>query len=60
MKTSSEIMMAFKNCLLQDAGEFDDIRLVFDRYLNCSLEWQCCEKRTSGRQINYIIRDSTP
>ena len=34
--------------------------LAFDRYLNCSLKGQCREKRTSGRQIKYIIRNSTP
>ena len=60
MKTCSEIKTAFKNRLLQEASEFDDIRLVFDRYLNWSLKEQCCEKRTSGTQIKYIIRDSTP
>ena len=60
MKTCSKIKTAFKIRLLQEAREFDDIRLVFDQYLNCSLEEQCREKRTSGRQIKYIIRDSTP
>ena len=60
IKTCSEIKTAFKNHLLQEACEFDDIRLVFDRYLNCSLKEQCHENRTSGRQIKYIIRDSTP
>ena len=37
IKTCSEIMTAFKDCLLQEASESDDIQLVFDRYLNCSL-----------------------
>ena len=60
MKTCSEIKTVFKNRLLQEASEFDDMRLVFDRYLNYSLKEQCREKRTSGRQIKYIIRDSTP
>ena len=60
IKTCSEIKTAFKNRLLEEASEFDDIRLVFDRYLNCSLKEQCREKRTSGIQIKYIIRDSTP
>ena len=60
IKTCSEIKMAFKNRLLQEASEFDDIRIVLDRYLNCSLKEQCREKCTSGRQIKYIIRDSTP
>ena len=55
-----QIKTAFKNRLLQEASEFDDIRLVFDQYLNCSLKEQYCEKRTSGRQIKYLIRDSAP
>ena len=37
IKTCSEIKTAFKDCLLQEASESDDIRLVFDQYLNCSL-----------------------
>ena len=49
-----------KNGLLQEASEFDNIRLVFDRYLICSRKEQCHEKRTSGKQIKYINRDSTP
>ena len=60
MKINSEIKTAFKNPLLQKASHFDDIRLVYGRYLNSSFEEQYCEKRTSGRQIKYIIRDSTP
>ena len=60
MKTCSEIKTAFKNRLLQEASEFDDILLVFHRYLNCCLTEQCREKRTSVRQIKYIIKDSTP
>ena len=60
MKTCSEIKTAFKNHLLQETCEFDDIRLVFDRYLSCSFKEQCHEKRTSSRQIKYIIRDSSP
>ena len=60
IKTCSEIKAAFKNRLLQEASEFDDIRIVFDRYLNCALKEQCREKCTSGRQIKYIIWDSTP
>ena len=46
--------MKFKHRLLQEASEFDDIRLVFDQYLNCSLKEQC------RRQIQYIIMDSAP
>ena len=59
IKTCSEIKTTFKNRLLQEASEFDDIRLVFDRYFDrfCSLKEQCREKRTSGRQIKYIIRE---
>ena len=60
MKTNSEIKTAFKNPLLQKASHFDDMRLVFGRYLNSSFEEQYREKRTSGRQIKYVIRDSTP
>ena len=37
IKTCSEIKTAFKDCLLQEASKTDDIRLVFDRCLNCSL-----------------------
>ena len=60
MKIGSEVKTAFKSRRLQEASEFDDIQLVFDPYLNCSLKEQCREKRTSGRLIKYIIRDSTP
>ena len=60
MKTCSEIKTASKNRLLQEASEFDDILLVFHRYLNCCLTEQCRGKRTSVRQIKYIIKDSTP
>ena len=60
MKINSGIKTAFKNPLLQKASHFDDIRLVYGRYLNSSFEEQYREKRTSGRQIKYIIRDSTP
>ena len=48
INTCSEIKTAFKNCLLQEASEFDDIRLVFDRYLSCSLKEQCREKYISS------------
>ena len=48
-KFCSEIKTAFKNRVPQEASEFDDIQLVFDRYLNCSLKEQCHKKRTSGR-----------
>ena len=59
IKTCSEIKMTLKNHLVQETSKFDHIELVFDRYLNCSLKEQCREKRTSGRQIKHIIRDST-
>ena len=59
MKTCSEITTAFKNRLLQEASEFDDMRFVFDWYLNLSFKEQCREKCISGRQIKYMIRDST-
>ena len=60
IKTCGKIKTAFKNRLLQEASEFDDILLVFHRYLNCCLTEQCREKCTSVRQIKYIIKDSTP
>ena len=50
MKTCSEIRTAFN----LEASEFDEIRLVFDRYLNCSFKEQCREKRTSDRQIRRL------
>ena len=50
----SKAVVKFKHRLLQEASEFDDIRLVFGRYLNCSRKEQC------RRQIKYIIMDSAP
>ena len=59
IKTCYDFKVSFSNRLIQEAKGFSEVRLVFDRYVNSSLKEQCREKRSSGKHIKYIMKDST-
>ena len=45
--------------LIKEHEDFHEVRLVFDRYIDGSLKESTGEKRSGGKVIGYIIKDST-
>ena len=41
------------------ADEYDEVRLVFDRYINSSLKEKMRRKRTKGKSTYYHVKDTT-
>ena len=49
----------FLDQLSNMADEYDEVRLVFDRYINSSLKEQMKRKRTKGKSSYYHVKDTT-
>lgn len=48
----------FVNLLLKISEQFNEVRLVFDRYIAHSLKSRTRKKRTSGDEVRYKISDT--
>ena len=51
--------MDFENRIVKMSQNYNEIRLVFDRYITCSLKSRTRKKRKSGYEIRYHIADDT-
>ena len=51
--------MAFIKHVIKLAQSCWEVRLVFDRYIKDSLKARTRKKRTSGKEVNYKVSDST-
>ena len=59
IKTCNDFAQAFLDQLSNMADEYDEVRLVFDRYINSSLKEQMRRKRTKWKSTYYHVKDTT-
>ena len=59
MKTCQDFADAFLQMICNMAAQYDDVRLVFDRYIKTSLKEQMRTKRTKGKSTYYHVKDKT-
>lgn len=59
MRTCHDFAQSFISILSNLASNYNEVRLVFDTYLNTSLKEQTRKKRTKGKSTYYQIRDSS-
>ena len=59
IKTCKYFEQFFLDQLSNMAGDYDEVRLVFDRYINSSLKEQMRRKRTKGKSTYYHVKDIT-
>ena len=57
--TWKDFEQVFLDQLSNMAGDYDEVRLVFDRYINSSLKEQMRRKRTKGKSTYYHVKDIT-
>ena len=59
IKTCKDFAQSFLDHLSNMADEYDEVRLVFDRYINSFLKEQMRRKRTKGKSTYYHVKDTT-
>ena len=59
IKTCKDYAIAFFNKIKYEASGFDEIRVIFDRYIERSLKSKTRDARTSGIQVRYKVADDT-
>ena len=59
MKTCQNFADAFLQIICNMAAQYDEVRLVFDRYIKTSLKEQMRTKRTKGKSTYYHVKDNT-
>lgn len=59
MNTCNDFAIAFLSVILHMAKDYDEVRLIFDRYDSLSLKSQTRKKRTAGSQTYYRIHDNS-
>ena len=59
MKTCQDFADAFLHKICNMISQYDEVRLVFDRYINSSLKEQMRTKRTKGKSTYYHVKDNT-
>ena len=59
IKTCSDYAIAFLYRIKSEAAGFDEILIIFDRYIENSLKSKTRDSRTSGVQVQYKIADDT-
>ena len=59
MKTCQDFADSFLAIICKTAANYDEVRLVFDRYMNTSLKEQMRKKRTKGKSTYYHVKDTT-
>lgn len=59
MKTCQDFADSFLAIICNIAANYDEVRLVFDRYMKTSLKEQMRTKRTKGNSTFYHVKDTT-
>ena len=59
MKTCQDFAGSFLAIICKMAANYDEVRLVFDRYMKTSLKEQMRTKRTKGKSTYYHVKDIT-
>ena len=59
MKTCQDFADSFLAIICKMAANYDEVRLVFDRYMKTSLKEQMRTKRTKGKSTYYHVKDTT-
>ena len=59
MKTCQDFADAFLQIICNMAALYEEVRLVFDRYIKTSLKEQMRTKRTKGKSTYYHVKDNT-
>ena len=59
MKTCADFAESFISILCNMAKDFEEVRLVFDRYIATSLKTQTRNKRTQKKTTYYHVKDNT-
>ena len=59
MKACQDFADAFLQKIYNMTSHYDEVRLVFDRYINSSLKEQMRTKRTKGKSTYYHVKDNT-
>ena len=59
MKTCQNFADVFLQIICNMAAQYDEVRLVFYRYIKASLKEQMRTKRTKGKSTYYHVKDNT-
>jgi len=59
MKTCQDFADSFLAIICNVAANYDEVRLVLDRYMKISLKEQMRTKRTKGKSTYYHVKDTT-
>ena len=59
MKTVKDFAEVFKTRIIEGSAGFEEVRVVFDRYLIKSLKNQTRKKRTGGKVLQYKVDENT-
>ena len=59
IRTCSDFANLFCERLINISIDYNEVRLIFDRYISSSLKEQMRNKRTKGKSVYYHINDST-
>ena len=59
MKTCDDSAQAFIERVSTISAKYDEVRLVFDKYINSSLKDKMRQKRMKGKSTYYRVTDST-
>ena len=59
MKRCQDFANSFLAIICNMAANYDEVRLVFDRYMKTSLKEQMRTKRTKGKSTYYHVKDTT-
>lgn len=55
----SRLASSFLEIIRSMAAKYDEVRLVFDRYINTSLKEKLRTKMTKGQSTYYHVKDNT-
>ena len=59
IETCKDLAASFTQIVLYEAKDYEEIRMIFDRYQENSIKDQTRNKRTQGTHIRYKIADDT-
>ena len=59
MKTCQDLADSFLAIICNMSANYDEVRLMFDRYMKTSLKEQMRIKRTKGKSTYYHVKDTT-
>ena len=59
IKTCQDLANVFIQMISNMSKQYDEVRLVFDRYISTSLKEQMKTKRTKGKSTYFHVKDNT-